>query len=125
MFCPKCGSEVEEGAKFCSKCGCSLAGNEAGSNSTADVTKVSSNTGSTNGASCSAIGAGLLGIFLGCYGVHNFYLHYTGKAVAQLILGLLVVGLPVSGIWGLIEGIMILAGSITVDGNGNPIKRDI
>ena len=27
--------------------------------------------------------AGLLAIFLGCYGVHNFYLGYTKKAVMQ------------------------------------------
>lgn len=31
------------------------------------------------------IAAGLLGIFLGTLGVHNFYLGYTGKAVAQLL----------------------------------------
>lgn len=30
------------------------------------------------------IAAGLLGIFLGTLGVHNFYLGYTGKATAQL-----------------------------------------
>ena len=34
----------------------------------------------------SKLAAGLLGIFLGCFGVHNFYLGNTGKAVAQLLL---------------------------------------
>lgn len=34
----------------------------------------------------SKIVAGLLGLFLGTLGVHNFYLGYTGKAVAQLLL---------------------------------------
>ena len=33
--------------------------------------------------------AGLLGIFLGCFGFHNFYLGYTGRAVAQLLITLL------------------------------------
>ena len=32
----------------------------------------------------SKMAAGLLGIFLGCFGVHNFYLGYTTKAVIQL-----------------------------------------
>lgn len=36
----------------------------------------------------SKIVAGLLGLFLGTLGVHNFYLGYTGKAVAQLLLTL-------------------------------------
>lgn len=54
--------------------------------------------------------AGLLGIFLGCFGFHNFYLGYTGRAVAQLLITLLSIGLfaPVSALWGFIEGIVIL-----------------
>ena len=30
--------------------------------------------------------AGLLAIFLGAYGVHNFYLGYKAKAIIQLIM---------------------------------------
>lgn len=64
-------------------------------------------------SSKSKIAAGLLGIFLGSLGVHNFYLGNTGKAVAQLLLTLVgwivLVGPMISSIWGLIEGIMILA----------------
>ena len=54
--------------------------------------------------------AGLLGIFLGCFGFHNFYLGYTGRAVAQLLITLLSIGLfaPISALWGFIEGIVIL-----------------
>lgn len=59
----------------------------------------------------SKIAAGLLGIFLGAFGVHNFYLGHTGKAVVQLLMTMLSVGLlaPFSVMWGLIEGILILA----------------
>lgn len=75
---------------------------------------------------------GLLGIFLGGLGVHNFYLGYIGKAVAQLILTLVgsifacflfpLIAVGASSIWGLVEGILILAGSINVDGHNVPLK---
>lgn len=63
----------------------------------------------------SKLAAGLLGIFVGALGVHNFYLGNTGKAVAQLLLTLIgwivVIGPAIAGIWGLIEGILILCSS--------------
>ena len=71
----------------------------------------------------SKIAAGLLGIFLGSFGVHNFYLGYTGKAVTQLLMSVLSCGIlaGISSLWGLIEGVMILTGSINVDASGNPL----
>ncbi|MGN0625172.1 MAG: NINE protein [Oscillospiraceae bacterium] len=73
----------------------------------------------------SKMAAGLLGIFLGAFGVHNFYLGYTTKAVIQLCLTLLSCGVLsfVSGIWGFIEGVLLLTGSINVDGNGMPLQQ--
>ncbi len=73
----------------------------------------------------SKIAAGILGILLGSFGAHNFYLGYTGKAVAQLLLTLLSCGILaiVSEIWGLIEGILILSGEISTDANGIPLKE--
>ena len=63
----------------------------------------------------SKIVAGLLGLFLGGLGVHNFYLGYTGKAVAQLLLTLIgwiiLIGPIISGIWALIEYVLILCSS--------------
>jgi TM2 domain-containing membrane protein YozV len=58
----------------------------------------------------SKVAAGILGIFLGVFGVHNFYLGNTGKAVAQLLISILSLGLLAwaSAIWGLVEGILIL-----------------
>lgn len=60
----------------------------------------------------SKIVAGLFGIFLGAFGVHNFYLGNTGKAVGQLLLtifgAIIVVGPVISAVWGLVEGIQIL-----------------
>ncbi len=61
----------------------------------------------------SKIAAGLLGIFLGSLGIHNFYLGNTTKAVIQLLLTvvgwIIVIGPFIASVWGLIEGILILA----------------
>lgn len=106
-YCQKCGTELKDDDGFCSNCGNST-------NSTAQVVNTSNNPKSK-------IAAGLLGIFLGTFGVHNFYLGYTGKAVGQLLLTVLTCGIlsPISAIWGLIEGILILTGSINTDAQGN------
>ncbi len=61
----------------------------------------------------SKIVAGLFGIFLGMFGVHNFYLGNTGKAVGQLLLTifgsiLFFIGPVASAVWGLVEGVQIL-----------------
>lgn len=113
-YCHFCGKPVEPEANVCLNCGVST------------IPVVTAN-------SKSKLAAGLLGIFLGCYGIHNFYLGYTSKAVTQLVLTivgyvtacigvgvLLIIGV---GIWGLVEGIMILAGRIDRDANGIPLKE--
>ena len=111
-YCHSCGKPLPQGAGVCMNCGVAAAG------------PVPANAKSK-------LVAGLLGIFLGCFGVHNFYLGYTGKAVIQLILTIagivlscifvgifLVLG---AWIWSLIEGILILTGSINKDAQGNPL----
>ncbi len=108
-YCHHCGKPVTPGAQVCTTCGVSTQIAAVGAKS--------------------KIAAGLLGIFLGGFGVHNFYLAYTSKAVIQLvctIVGLVLscVGIGVFlvagiSIWGLVEGILILVGNINVDGNGN------
>ena len=72
----------------------------------------------------SKIAAGLLAILIGVFGVHNFYLGYTGKAVAQLLITILSFGILswISLIWSVIEGVQILTGTIAFDANGVPLK---
>ena len=67
----------------------------------------------------SKMAAGLLGIFLGGFGVHNFYLGFTSKAVIQIVVSLITCG--IGSLWGFIEGIMILTGSINTDASGRPL----
>ena len=106
-FCFNCGKKVNEVQDVCLNCGVNLRKNKKIDN--------------VNGKS--KITAGILGIFLGCYGVHNFYLGYNGKAIAQLLITLLSLFLLswVSAIWGLIEGILILTGNIKKDASGNDL----
>lgn len=74
----------------------------------------------------SKIAAGLFGIFLGAFGVHNFYLGNEGKGIAQVLITVLSCFTLsfVSAIWGLVEGILILTGEIDKDGDGNPLRTD-
>lgn len=69
----------------------------------------------------SKVVAGVLGLFLGAFGVHNFYLGFNGRAIIQLLLTVLSLGTLsfVSGIWALVESIMILLSKL-----GEPAHRD-
>ncbi|MEG2322500.1 MAG: TM2 domain-containing protein [Bacilli bacterium] len=99
-FCPNCGTEIKDGAQVCLNCGKLFT--------------------SANTEAKSKLAAGLLGIFLGAWGIHNFYLGNTGRAITQIILTLVTCG--IAGLWGFIEGILILTGSINTDSNGNPLR---
>lgn len=50
--------------------------------------------------------AGLLGILLGTFAIHKFYLGYTRTGIIQLIISLITCG--AAGIIGFIEGIIYL-----------------
>lgn len=63
--------------------------------------------------------AGLLGILLGGFGVGRFYTGHVGMGVAQLIVTFVTFGL--GSLWGLIDGIMMLAGNAK-DSNGLPLR---
>lgn len=113
--CLGCGVKVGEGVNYCQNCGEPLAPNAA----VCVKCGYAVSTGVAPGTpQKSKMAAGLLGIFLGGLGVHNFYLGYTGKAIAQICLTFC---FGAGYIWGLIEGIMILCGKIDKDANGVPL----
>ena len=111
-YCPNCGGETDPEAVVCVQCGAALNKPDAGERTAGDRSKLA---------------AGLLGIFLGWLGIHNFYLGFTGKAVGQLLLGTLGslacgIGPIVSFIWSFFEGILIISGSKDTDADGNKLK---
>lgn len=124
MFCKQCGKPIDDGQELCEECKANVGANQAQSAQTSSNNQSYNANPNVTTAPKSKIAAGLLGIFLGSFGVHNFYLGYTGKAIAQLLITLLTCGFGafVSSIWGLIEGILILTGSINTDANGNPLQ---
>lgn len=65
---------------------------------------------------------GLLGIFLGGFGVHRFLLGYTTIGIIQIVVTFITCG--IGAWWGLIEGIMVLAKSPSFerDAHGRPLK---
>ena len=77
----------------------------------------------------SKVAAGILALLLGAFGIHNFYLGYTGKALFQLLGTLLTCGIlafPIA-IWAFIEGILILVARPGeapwgVDASGMPLS---
>ncbi len=111
-YCPNCGSPTGPQAAVCVNCGISLAPPVVAPPADAK----------------SKLAAGLLAIFLGALGVHNFYLGYTTKAVVQLLLtvvgSVLTCGISalVVEIWAFVEGILLLTGSINQDGRGMPLR---
>ena len=136
MFCRNCSKQVDPGAVICVGCGLSptigvryCQNCQAETDPAAEVCKACGHRlarGAADGAK-SKIAAALLGIFLGGLGIHRFYLGYTNIGIIQLVLtlaGLLTCGLTsiAAWVWGIVDGIMILTGSIKTDAQGNLLK---
>ena len=114
-YCHNCGFHIAEGVEFCRSCGVDVRSKAEQKQTTA----------ATDPNAKSKIVAGILGIFLGYFGVHNFYLGYNKRAIAQLLLTLFGcgIGAVASSIWSLIEGILYLVGheKFNTDAQGNPL----
>ena len=141
--CPYCGAALDVEARRCRKCGSTIEPQVSGSPPTVTQppVQVIIQTGAPTvaprepyplvpDAGKSRLAAGLLGIFLGVFGVHRFYLGYVKIGAIQLGLTLVLGSLLRSvgsivvlmvGIWGFVEGIMILTGSIDRAAKGRPL----
>ena len=133
MYCKNCGSPMDPNAVVCVRCGvargtgyayCYNCGRPMVMGAVVCTNCGAAAAPVVSAGSKSKLTAGLLGIFLGSLGVHNFYLGFTGKALAQLLMSVLSCGMlaAVSGIWGLVEGVMLLSGQMNVDAQGNLLR---
>jgi len=128
MFCRYCGKELPNQAIACIGCGCPpLTGDKFCQNCGVEVNpnqvmcvKCGAGLKRVCPGTKSKIAAGILGILVGGFGVHRFYLGYTGIGIAQIIVTICTCG--IGGIWGFIEGILILAGVMNTDAQGRPLS---
>lgn len=68
VYCRNCGKEMNPNAAFCENCGAPVTPNNVHTSAPVDPNAKS------------RLAAGLLGIFLGGLGVHNFYLGFTSRS---------------------------------------------
>jgi TM2 domain-containing membrane protein YozV/RNA polymerase subunit RPABC4/transcription elongation factor Spt4 len=127
VYCRNCGNVVADQAVICPKCGvaplngrnvCWSCGQQT--NPLAEIcvkcgVRLTPAYAARQGTK-SKLAAGLLGIFLGGFGVHRFYLGYIGIGIAQIVVTLITFGF--GALWGFIEGILILVGSMNKDAMG-------
>lgn len=109
MYCSSCGSIIKRQAEFCMNCGVRVSPQES-----------AEGTGVVK-SDKSRLAAGLLGILLGWIGVHRFYLGNIGIGIIQIIVTFITFG--IGGLWGFIEGIIIIAGGNWRDAQGKPLKK--
>lgn len=106
MFCKECGEKISDNASICMKCGVATG-----------VSKPESGSAITEISNKSRTSYVVLALFLGWFGIHNFYAGYNGKGIAQLLITLLIgwllVPLLAIAIWVIIE-----ICSVTTDAEG-------
>ncbi|MCB2290657.1 TM2 domain-containing protein [Clostridium sp. CS001] len=105
MFCPKCGSQNDDGSNFCKTCGINLLIQPG-------------NTGVQTISNKNWLVTLLLCIFLGGFGIHRFYVGKTGTGI------LMVLTFGGFGIWSLIDLIMI-ATNVFTDINGLHLNKNM
>ncbi len=113
MYCSSCGSIIKKQAEICVKCGVRVARMPA----TASAAPDSPGEYSPK----SRVAAGILGILLGGFGIHRFYLGYIGVGIIQIVVTIITLG--IGSLWGLIEGIIIVANGDWKDSHGKPLKK--
>lgn len=88
IICSNCGAQINGTVNFCPNCG-----NQLPVQNTVPVAPVQISSEPIQNTQeispKSRLAALLLGIFLGRFGVHNFYLGRIGRGIAQLIMFLL------------------------------------
>ena len=105
MFCPKCGSQNDNGSNFCKTCGINLLVNQ-------------NPNGMQTVSEKNWLVTLLLCVFMGVVGIHRFYVGKTGTGILMILTG------GGFGIWVLVDIIMIATNSFT-DINGLKLNQNL
>ena len=124
MICNNCGANVPDVSKYCMFCGKAVGKVDYYTDKATEkrtLRSIYDEADFGDDGPKSKRTAGLLGVFLGAFGVHRFYLGYTGIGIAQIVVSLLTCTIG-GAIWGFVEGLLILCDTtITTDANGNEL----
>jgi len=128
MFCANCGTQIDEGIKFCSGCGKPI--NNAPGVSAAPVAQQQTAAGQTQSTTAYPPGyvpkdwtvALLLLIFLGGVGAHRFYVGKIGTGILTLLITLFTFGIGWI-VWFIIDLVSICTNKFT-DKQGYLLKKN-
>lgn len=109
MYCSNCGTQLDDIAVVCVKCGAPTANFNLQSRASIQEPGIAPE-------GYDWMTALLLCVFVGSFGIHSFYTKKTVIGVAQLLT------LGGCGIWHLVDLIMIITEKF-VDGEGRPLVR--
>ena len=118
MYCTNCGVRIEDGVSFCTNCGQRVKTTAQKTENIMD--QLNEGYQQIAARPKSRIIAGVLAVVLGSIGAHDFYLGYTKKGVAHLLMFVFFLSW-VSGVWALIEALNIFTGRTATDAEGNPL----
>lgn len=113
MFCPNCGNPVSNTSRFCDKCGFQQVDSVSG--------YIANSTGGFRREPHDANDTALLALFLGCFGIHDFYCGNSKNGVIKLLLTISIVASVVSAIWAIVD-LYRLGDGKYVDGDGVTLK---
>ncbi len=118
MYCTNCGFHLNDGDDFCSNCGQRV--NHRTNYNKEYTNDIQQTYDNFMEKPKNRIIAGLLAVFLGSLGIHDFYLGYSKRGVIHLMMFVFFLGW-ISQIWALIEALNIFTGRIDTDSNGLPL----
>jgi hypothetical protein len=106
MFCSNCGTQIDDKAVVCPKCGVP----------TSNFSSAKAQIAGPTAEGYDWLTTLLLCFFVGGLGIHSFYTKKTGIGIAQLLT------LGGCGIWALVDLIMIITENFK-DAQGRPLVR--